>query len=354
MKLLFLGKRLPQGRDLIGRPYGRFHHLPRILAERGHQVHLALLSYGGLPSEERRFGALSCSADDLWPGGWRPFFSRLRRVIEQLRPDWVIGVSDTWFGILAERAARACGARYAIDAYDDFESYMPWAKPLHWAWRGALRRTHLLTVPGPQLGQLLHQRGAPRAHVLPMCADPEFKPLDRNECRAALGLPADRLLVGHIGAFDRRRGRGIMLQALESVRRQRPEVSLVLSGRQSRQFRSAPGVLGLGYIADELMPALVGSLDVACIALADNAFGRSSYPVKLCEALAAGVPAVASATAPTQWMLRGDSRLLAPVGDAEAMAGRVLGALGLGRIDYGPRPSWGEVAIALEALLASK
>ena len=33
------------GKDLVGSPYGRFFHLPRILAERGHDVSIALLDY---------------------------------------------------------------------------------------------------------------------------------------------------------------------------------------------------------------------------------------------------------------------------------------------------------------------
>ena len=38
MKILMLSKRRPQGRDLFTRPYGRFFHLPRLLAEAGHTV----------------------------------------------------------------------------------------------------------------------------------------------------------------------------------------------------------------------------------------------------------------------------------------------------------------------------
>ena len=45
MKILFLSKRRPQGRDLLTRPYGRFFYIPRILSERGHDVCLLLLSY---------------------------------------------------------------------------------------------------------------------------------------------------------------------------------------------------------------------------------------------------------------------------------------------------------------------
>src|SRR5690606_22045265 len=49
MRLFFISKRHPQQRDLLERPYGRFHHLPRLLAARGHEVEVALCSHRGLP-----------------------------------------------------------------------------------------------------------------------------------------------------------------------------------------------------------------------------------------------------------------------------------------------------------------
>jgi glycosyltransferase involved in cell wall biosynthesis len=353
MNLLFLCKRFPQGRDLLTRPYGRFFHLARELAGRGHQVRLALLSYRGLRSEETSFSGISWSSDDLWPRGPLPYLRRLEAIAKGSTPDWVVGVSDTYFGILARRLARRFGARYAVDAYDDFEAYIPWAKPLHLAWRNALAGAELVTAAGPQLADLLEKRSERQVRVLPMAADPDFQVLDRGACRTKLDLPQDRRLIGHVGAFDHQRGCKVVLDAFDEVRSTHPEVSLVLSGRQSLALHRPPYIYGLGYIADELMPALVNSLDVACVALANNAFGRSSYPVKLCEAVACRIPAVASATAPTRWMLQQDERFLAAIGDPSAMAQRMLENLGRGRFDYGTPASWIEVGASFESMLSA-
>jgi len=51
MKLLFLCKSRPMARDLIESPYGRFFYLPKLLAERGHEVRVALLDYRRAPNE---------------------------------------------------------------------------------------------------------------------------------------------------------------------------------------------------------------------------------------------------------------------------------------------------------------
>ena len=52
MKILFLSKRRPQGKDLLTRPYGRFFYLPYWLAQRGHEVYILLLSYKKEPALE--------------------------------------------------------------------------------------------------------------------------------------------------------------------------------------------------------------------------------------------------------------------------------------------------------------
>jgi glycosyltransferase involved in cell wall biosynthesis len=352
MNLLLLCKRFPQGRDLLTRPYGRFYHLARTLVQRGHRVRIATLSYRRLPVVETSFDGIDWSSDDLWPTGPRAYLRRLNGIVTDFKPDWIIGASDTYFGIAACWLGKKRAVRFAIDAYDDFESYIPWALPLHAAWRTALARADLVTAAGPQLASTMEVRTGRQVEILPMAADPEFVELDRALCRSKLGLPSAARLIGHIGAFDRTRGAQVVLDALAQVQRSDPGVALVLSGRQSLTHHQPPNIYGTGYVPDELMPALVNSLDVACVALADNAFGRASYPAKLCEAMACRVPVVASSTGPTRWMLRNSDRFLAEIGNAEAMAAKLLVNLSLDRVDFGTPPSWGDIGARLESMLA--
>src|SRR6185503_5085180 len=109
---------------LLTRPYGRFFHLPKQLAGRGHRVHVALLSYRRLPPAERAFDGVTFSSDDLLPRGPGAYLARQARLVEELAPDWVIGLSDTYFGIMARRLAKKHGIRCGVDAYDDFEAYL--------------------------------------------------------------------------------------------------------------------------------------------------------------------------------------------------------------------------------------
>lgn len=354
MRLLFVAKREPQQRDLVARPYGRFHFLPLELAISGHDVHVLLVSHGGM-------AATSIARDGVRITTFNPRNDGLKRTLDSLeshartwRPDWIIGCSDAWYGWLAHRLARRANAALAIDAYDNYESYMRWNLPLHAVWRRALRVADVVTAAGPQLAALMQRsRGATQCAVdiVPMAADPQFAAHDRAAARTTLGLPLDAPLFGYFGGWTTSRGLDSLIAAFSQLRRRLPKARLVLSGRPPAQVLAMPGVHALGYIDDALLPAALSALDVACVITADTAFGRYSYPAKLCEAMACNIPVVATATSPVRWMLRDDARFLTPIGDASALAERMLGLLDMGHHVYGERQTWKSSARMFDAAL---
>jgi glycosyltransferase involved in cell wall biosynthesis len=355
VRILFVCKRHPQQRDLIERPYGRFHHLPVALATLGHDVRVQLCSHRHLPSLEAQTDGVTWSSHDVRTLGLRGLLRRLAQETQTFRPDWVIALSDTHYGCLARRLARISNARLAIDAYDNYEAYMPWNLPLHMLWRNSIRAADLVTAAGPQLAQRLQShrhRGHP-VEIIPMAADPEFTPLERKSCRHALGLPPDAPLVGYVGSWTRNRGTIMLIDAFRRARAALPDLQLVLSGRPPVEVLAEPGVLGTGYVPDAQLPALINALDLACVITADNSFGRYSYPAKLCEAMACGVPVVATATEPVRWMLGERPEYLVPMGDAKVFAERVSDLLAVPRADYGLRTTWAAQAQRLNCLLTS-
>jgi len=353
LRLLFICKRHPQQRDLVERPYGRFHHLPVALAASGHDVHVMLCSHRGLPALEHDADGVHWSSRDVRTLGPLRLLGELARQASAFRPDWVVGMSDAQYGWLAHRLSRRCGARLAIDAYDNFEAYMPWNAPLHWLWRRALGAADLVTAAGPQLAELLqsHRRRGRPVDVLPMAADPEFRPRDKLACRVELGLPQEAPLLGYVGSWTKSRGTHLIVDAFQRVRAARPDTRLVLSGRPPGDVLQLPGVIGLGYLPDAQLPLLVSALDVACIVTAATAFGKFSYPAKLCEAMACKVPVVASATDAVRWMLDDRTEHLARLADPADFAEHALALLDAPAADYGERPGWDAIGARLNTLL---
>ncbi|WP_244755851.1 glycosyltransferase family 4 protein [Pseudoxanthomonas helianthi] len=355
MKILFITKRHPQQRDLIERPYGRFHHLPVALATLGHEVRVLLCSHRRIQATTLERDGVIWSSHDVLALGPRRLVATLTQEAQAFRPDWTVGCSDAWYGWLAQRLAQHAGGRLAIDAYDNYEAYMRWNLPLHWKWRQSVRAADLVTAAGPQLAQRLqsHRHSGHAVEILPMAADPGFVPMERTVCRERLGLPQDAPLLGYSGSWTESRGTHILLECFAQVRQSRPDALLVLSGHPPAEARAAPGVIALGYLDDALLPVLLNALDVSCTITADTAFGRYSYPAKLCEAMACGIPVVATATAPVRWMLHDDPKFLAKIGSATDLSRRILEHLPAERIDYGALPSWTGVARQLDALLSA-
>lgn len=341
------------GRDLVTRPYGRFYYLPRYLAGRGHEVTLLLLDYrNGTLVDMHRDGIRWISEPMALRYPWR-YPGRLRQLLVTDRPDWVIGLSDTYFGILAQYYGHRYGIRSCIDAYDNYESYIPWLSPLHGLWRRALSRADLVTAAGPDLAQYLsRQRNGRSAVVVPMAADPVgFRPMDRAECRSRLGLPVDGRLVGYCGSLHKSRGVEVLFEAYARLRETHPDVGLVLSGRQWDNVPVPESACSLGYIEDDKVPLLLNCMDTLAVINRDSAFGRYSHPVKLYEAMTCQVPVVVTATAATRWILRDYPELLVPPADAGALATSLAAVLERVRIAYRDVPDWQSACDVFERAL---
>lgn len=299
-----------------------------------------------------RQSGVEWSCMDVRARGLRGLLHRAVSETASFQPDWIVGVSDAWYGWLAHNLSRRFATRFGIDAYDNFEAYMPWNKPLHWRWRRAVQSAELATAAGPQLANLLKQyRGGRSVSILPMAADPAFIPMGRDDCREKLGLPLNVPLIGYSGGWARNRGTHILKDVFLRVRTALPGANLVVTGRPPPEIGRMQGVIATGYLNDEFMPLLVNALDVACIITADTAFGRYSYPAKLYEALACQVPVVATATQPVRWILQDDQRHLARLGDADSIAEQIINNIARDRVGYGHQKSWGDIGANFASLL---
>lgn len=282
------------------------------------------------------------------------FYASLLQIASDIKPDVVIAFSDTWYGILGARIANAVDCKLVIDAYDNYEAYISWAKPLHWLWRKALRRADGITAAGPQLLEMLCRYGKDTSSaIVPMAADPLFEPLPLIQSREALGLPTDRKLIGYLGTADRTRGFDLFINAIEQLELKRLDYGVVLSGRNHAELTLPEHRLHrMGYVEDANMPLLINSCDLLVCINKDSAFGNFSYPVKIYEALACERPVLASDTAPARWILCDTNSLLTPLGDAHKMASKMSYLLDNPVTLQESRSTWEASSLILQKLLA--
>jgi phosphatidylinositol alpha-mannosyltransferase len=144
----------------------------------------------------------------------------------------------------------------------------------------------------------------------------------------AVGAPKVRGRILFVGRAERRKGLGVLLQAFTILRERAPHATLVVAGATRRQlletdrngFRlpvDLAGVEALGWVADEEKIAHLAAAELVCApSLAAESFG-----IVLAEAMAAGVPVVASDLPGYRAVLRdGQAGRLTPPGDPVALA----------------------------------
>ncbi len=156
-------------------------------------------------------------------------------------------------------------------------------------------------------------------------------PERRHRARATLGLDPDTRVLLNVGRQEFQKGQRDLLEAFDVIAAERPDVLLLVAGRagqssgdlEERRRRSPHRerirILG----ARDDVPELLAAADVFV-----SSSRYEGLPGAMLEALALGVPIVASDIAPHRDVVAdGASGLLVPVEDAPALAaavGRVL------------------------------
>ncbi len=175
-------------------------------------------------------------------------------------------------------------------------------------------------------------------------------------------LPEGRRIL-FVNRLDPRKGFPVMIEAFRRLAGQRPDPVLVVAGdgRDRAAVRDLPAdvrarVVMLGAVAHRDLPPYHAACEVFCA----PATGRESFGIVLVEAMAAGLPVVASDIPGYREVARdGVEGILVPPRDPVALAGaldRVLGdadlaaALGEAGRDRARRYSWDAVAGEVESV----
>ena len=307
MRVAFLCKRRYMGKDVIVDRYARLYEIPYQLARRGHTVFGFCLSYQGhdegtwehtVPAgkliwESRSLGSLLLPRLLTYPA------TMLRR-LQEFAPDLIIGASDIPQVALGSWLAGRLRRPYAVDLYDNFESFPQARVP---GFVGALRRTvrraDLVTTTSEPLKELVTESYRAEGEVIAMPSTVDkaiFHPSEREASRRALGLPQDARLVGTAGGLHRDKGVDALYAAWPAIAARYADAHLVLAGPFEGDFPppTGPRIHYLGMLPHARTAELFAALDVGVIYLRDTEFGRYCFPQKAYEMLACGLPIAAA------------------------------------------------------------
>lgn len=204
--------------------------------------------------------------------------------------------------------------------------------------RGIMARTDVFLPVSTELARQVEVLvGHPVPHrVVPMGVSAErFHPA----WDPARQRPAERVVL-FVGKLVPKKGVGVLLEALDRLRRRGVRVRLVLvgGGPLEPEVRATVARLGLdaavemrGWIRNDALPPLFASADVICVPSVRDARGETEgLPVVLQEAMASGCVVVASRIAGIPDLIGdGDNGWLAPPGDADRLADTLARALAM-------------------------
>jgi glycosyltransferase involved in cell wall biosynthesis len=216
---------------------------------------------------------------------------------------------------------------------------------IRWAIRNADR---VITVSKP-LADFAVLAGAPleKVRVIPNGVDAEvFHPRDRAMCREKHGLAGDAAVILSAGALIERKGHHRLVWAVSALAREGIACRLVIAGGSGREGHFAPaieraiaeaGIQSLvqfeGHIPRRHMAELMCAADV--LALASS---REGWPNVVHEAMACGLPVVATDVGAVPQMIPSDAYgLVVPAGDQQLLEDALRAAL---------RRSWDRADIA--------
>jgi glycosyltransferase involved in cell wall biosynthesis len=164
-----------------------------------------------------------------------------------------------------------------------------------------------------------------RIHVIPNAWNGRIPERDRRAARQALGVPPDEFLIGWVGRLIPVKGADVMLEALAQLP-DVPSTAILGDGAERRRLERMAAALGL-----ERRVRFHGQVDDApSLFPAFNVFVMSSRsegtPMALLEAIAAGLPVVATAVGGVPDVIGPGEGLLVPPEQPTALA-RAIGMI---------------------------
>lgn len=168
-----------------------------------------------------------------------------------------------------------------------------------------------MVVPSHPMLHVLKSYGiTTHSEVIPTGIEPEsFVPGDRVAFRNKFGIPQDRPVLLFVGRVAHEKNIGFLLKALDSVRKEIPDVLFVIAGEgpareslehETRQLGLSENVMFIGYLNRHTeLNSCYRSADIFIFSSRTETQG-----LVLLEAMAQGVPVVSTAELGTRDVLR--------------------------------------------------
>lgn len=301
-------------------------------ARRGHGVRVAAITSGHGDEPHDLVASLQQAGVQAveWRVGQRAYLEEARRVAGACRswePD-VVHTHGYHADLVAGTSARRSGAPVVTTVHGFVGG--GWKNRFYERLqRRAYRAFDAVVAVSRSLGRELAADGVPseKIHQIPNAWGGHVEPVDRGEARSVLGLDGGEPVIGWVGRLGREKGLDVLLEALAGLRDRPWRLAVVGDGPEAARLRDLAEGLGmegrvrwLGVVEDA--GRYFRAFDVFCLSSRTE-----GTPVVLFEAMAAGVPVVATRVGGVGEILTEEAAWLCPPEDPGALGARLREAL---------------------------
>ncbi len=272
---------------------------------------------------ELRAGGVPTTCVEVPPRAYGSERAHLRRVAREVGAR-IVHTHGARVDVVDGPAARRLGLG-TVTTLHGFTGGGPKNRFYEWLQVRAVRRSDAVVAVSRPMADRLRVAGVPaeRLWTLPNAWSPGPEPLERSAARAELGLPLDGFRIGWVGRLTAEKGADVLVEALPLVEDLPAAVSVIGDGRQQASLKQATWESGLGSRV-----TWHGAVtDASRYMRAFDAFVLSSRtegtPIALFEAIAAGVPVVATAVGGVPDVVTEREALLVPPEHPAAIAAAV-------------------------------
>ncbi len=291
----------------------------RGLSRRGHHLAIACRQNSWIRGEAEKEGLETYvlpmrSQFDL------PSMLRLRRILKQNRFEIVNTHSgvDSWIGGIAAKLAGVPGLvrtrHLDIPLRRNMLNFVHYLPDRYITCGEAMRRT------------LVRDCGFPEHRVvsIPTGVDERFFQIERHAGRKReFGIAPGSPMVANIGILRKVKGHEILLAAVPGILKSFPDVCFLLVGDGPRRAALEAKAAELGISGHVRFTGFIDDVSgiLSCADVVVNSSWSEGLPQSVLQALAAGVPVVATAVGGVPEVVRdGDTGILVPPGDHDALA----------------------------------
>ena len=310
--------------------FGGLERMVQLLAAgmqgRGHEVHVVSVAAAGNAAETflapLRAAGAQTHIIDVPPRAYARERAAIASLFRQVRPD-IVHSHGYRPDVLDTPPARRLGIPLVTTAHGFTGG--AWRNRLYeYLQRRMFRRFDAVIAVSRPLGERLVRAGVPQArvHTVPNAwhRNGGGPPLDRESARRTLGLPREAFVIGWVGRVSHEKGPDVLLNAVAGLNDLPVLISMVGAGPEQAALEARAARLG---IADRIRwhgaTPEAGRLFTAFDAYALSSRTEGT-PVVLFEAMAAGVPVVATSVGGVPDVVSGDEAVLVRSEDANALA----------------------------------